>query len=332
MKKQLLFFLSLAFLSIVNAQNHYYQGREKLEEMLGGAATISLEKAVFEVENAWHEARLDEKEFNDQIESYAGFCQSIGKSGLIKYSGKDAPSVITQGSVFAFMTDSIPMKFFNVIVIHPPFQYNYQDFAGQKDWSSMFVTTLMATGKGNCHSLPLLYKLIMNKLGEKCWLALAPNHMYVKAYTKQSGLYNLELTTGHHPTDAWIKSSGFIHLDAIRNSLYMDTLTQKEEIALCLLDLAQGYDRKNPGNDGLFVSECCQTILKYYPDCINARLIQAEMITKRYLAIKDKKSTAAKKLKEEMEQAYTEIHKLGYRKMSDNMYRKWLLSSSQYCE
>ncbi len=51
----------------------------------------------------------------------------------------------------------------------------------KKLWSNMFVSTLIATGKGNCHSMPLLYKLIMDELGEKCWLALAPNHMYIKS-------------------------------------------------------------------------------------------------------------------------------------------------------
>lgn len=314
------------------AQADYYRERLTLINMLEGTDSLNLQKAVFSVENAWFENRLDNQEFEQTINTYTAFSKMLMQNQDIQYNGKDKENVKAQASVFRFMTDSIPVQFGEKIIYNPPFQYNYEDFAGQKDWRSMFVTTLMATGKGNCHSMPLLYKLIMNQLGEKCWLALAPNHMYLKAYTEQSGLYNLELTTGHHPTDAWIIASGFIHLDAIRNGLYMDTLTVKEEIALCLLDLAQGYNRKYPENDGTFVNECCQTVLKYYPACINARLMQAEIMTRDYLKIDNKESLTAKKLKKEMEQAYTEIHKLGYRKMPEKMYKEWLRNSSAYNE
>ena len=65
----------------------------------------------------------------------------------------------------------------------------------------------------------------MDELGEKCWLALAPNHMYIKAKTQHIGWYNIELTTGDFPTDAWLMASGYIHLDAVRNGIYTDTLS-----------------------------------------------------------------------------------------------------------
>ncbi|WP_455498915.1 hypothetical protein [Coprobacter sp.] len=334
-KPKLKYFLVVLF-SIYSlnsySQIEFLRSFRILENMLNGTDFFDLSKAVFAVENAYYDDNLQQSAFDNRINYYAEICHSLAKAGNIRYTGPDFSSVNTQAAVFTFMTDSIPMQIGDSIFYHPPFQYNYEDFAGRKDWSNMFVTTLMATGKGNCHSMPLLYKLIMNKLGEKCWLTLAPNHMYVKAYTLQSGLYNIELTTGYHPTDAWIMASGFIHIDAIRNSLYMDTLTVKEEIALCLFDLAQGYDRKYPGNNGIFVSECCQTVLKYYPDCINARLMQAEMMTRRYLKMDDKESFSAQKLKEEMEHAYTEIHWLGYRKMPEKMYREWLRNSSSYNE
>ena len=87
--------------------------------------------------------------------------------------------------------------------------------------------------------MPLLYKLIMDKLGEKCWLSLAPNHMYIKAWNKRAGWYNIELTCADFPTDAWLTASGYIHLDAIRNGIYMDTLSVQQSIALCLTDIVR---------------------------------------------------------------------------------------------
>ena len=212
------------------------------------------------------------------------------------------------------------------VYYHLPFGYNADDFAGEKNWSNMFVSTLMATGKGNCHSMPLLYKLIMDELGEKCWLALAPNHMYIKAKTQHIGWYNIELTTGDFPTDAWLMASGYIHLDAVRNGIYTDTLSLKQSVALCLTDLAQGYMRKYGIGNRKFIEDCCNTTLKHYPNYINALLIKAELLTKQYRHLDNKECEEAKKLKEKMDDAYAHIHRLGYRKMPEEMYRKWLKS------
>ena len=55
--------------------------------------------------------------------------------------------------------------------------------------------------------------MIMDRLGEECWLALAPNHMYIKARNQRAGWYNIELTCADFPTDAWLTASGYIHLE-----------------------------------------------------------------------------------------------------------------------
>lgn len=188
----------------------------------------------------------------------------------------------------------------------------------------MFVSKMMQTGKGNCHSMPLLYKLIMDKMGEKCWLSLAPNHMYIKAWNKRANWYNIELTCADFPTDAWLTASGYIHLDAIRSGIYMDTLSLQQSVALCLADLAQGFMHKYGIGDGTFIIECCDTTLKYYPNYINAVLIKAQIIAHHY---QQEKSPAIKK---EMDQLYTQIHELGYRKMPKEMYLNWLYSLNEY--
>jgi hypothetical protein len=45
------------------------------------------------------------------------------------------------------------------------------------------------------------------------------------------------------PIDAWLMASGFIHLSSIQNAIYMDTLSTKQSIAACMVDLAQGYEK-----------------------------------------------------------------------------------------
>ncbi len=75
-------------------------------------------------------------------------------------------------------------------------------------------------------------------MGATCWLSLAPNHMYIKNRCSKIGWYNTELTSGEFPIDAWITTSGYIPLKAIQTGLYMDTLSNQQAIALCVLGLS----------------------------------------------------------------------------------------------
>lgn len=184
----------------------------------------------------------------------------------------------------------------------------------------MFVSKLMHTNKGNCHSLPYLYKIIMDKLGYKSHLALAPNHIYIKANNKKVGWYNIELTCGDFPTDAWYAASGYIHTDAIRNGIYMRALSNREAVAMTLVDLAQSYQAKFGIEDGSFIIQCCDTALEHFPKYINAMLLKAEILTQLYRESNDKG------LFSQMTELYTSIHKLGYRKMPQQMYANWLNS------
>ncbi len=112
-----------------------------------------------------------------------------------------------------------------------------------------FVINLLATQKGNCHSRPYLYKIIADELYLKTYFAYAPNHIYIKLFNAKNAWYNVELTSAEFPIDAWIMASGYIHLDAIQQGIYMDTIGNHKAIALCYLDLAQGYLHKSTNID-----------------------------------------------------------------------------------
>ena len=88
------------------------------------------------------------------------------------------------------------------ITDYPPYSYDFTDFDGKEDWRQMFVIKLLQTHSGNCHSLPFLYKILIEENGEKANLALATNHIYIKHQIKKSGWYNTELTSGIFPIDA----------------------------------------------------------------------------------------------------------------------------------
>lgn len=305
--------------SISMPKSKYVDVYSEIEMMLR-EDSFDFKRAIFLTENIYFEDKLDEHEFYETIRFYASTSRGIMNSGDIDYSEKDKDIAMAQCAVFIFMADTTSILFNNNLIKSIPFSYNHEDFAGQKNWSNMFVSTLMETNKGNCHSLPYLYKIIMDELGYKCHLALAPNHIYIKTNNKKVGWYNIELTCSDFPADAWYAASGYIHTDAIRNGIYMRALSDKEAVTMTLIDLAQGYQAKFGIGDGRFILQCCNAALKHFPNYINAMLLKAEMLTQIY------RESSDKELLSQMTELYTTIHKLGYRKMPRQMYTNWINS------
>ncbi|WP_303071287.1 hypothetical protein [Bacteroides nordii] len=300
----------------------YYTSYNDIDSILSGKKEYSLKEAIFAVENAYFEGRLNREDFEHELQQFVSFAKSLSTNNLISYNHTDFPSVNIHAAIFRMMTDTIPVYISDTTVLyHLPFQYNFDDYAGKREWSNMFVSTLMTTHKGNCHSLPLFYKLLTEEIGEKSWLALAPNHAYIKLQNQANGWYNVELTSGQFPTDVWIKASGYIHTDAIRNGIYMDTLSLKSTIAVCMTDLAEGYKHKfAPDYDPEFILKCCNRTLEVFPNYMNALLLKAETLFDIYTR------TKREEYYQDAEILYSHIHQLGYRKMPEKMYTEWLQS------
>ncbi|MBI5538540.1 MAG: hypothetical protein HY951_00640 [Bacteroidia bacterium] len=327
-------------------QKQYYENAyNEINSMLEGKQQYSFKKAVFITENCFLNNKLKYEIFCNKIFNLSLRCSDFAKinyNNLI-YEFDDKPNIIKYASVFKIMTDSIPLiKLDGKMLNNTPFVYDFEDIWGGKDWSKMFVSKLLETHKGNCHSLPFLYKIILEEMGEKAYLALAPNHIYIKLYSKKTGMYNTELTSAAFPIDAWLMASGYIHLDAIRSGIYMDTLNNQQSLSLCLLDLAKGYERKFGNNIDGYSAKCTETALKYYPNFINARLMKSEILKNNFdiLMVKYKAKNPsdifqfpeAKKMFDDYEKLIVQIHKLGYRKMPERMYLDWLLDLKEHQE
>ncbi len=298
-----------------------------LAEMLEGNQPANFKKAVFLVENSYLDGKMDYGEFCKVIESYRLLAEMFLFSRDLLYEELDKYSIATYAAVFTIMKDTVPVLFKDDVKAYTvPFTYDFEDISGDKDWSSMFVTKLLATHRGNCHSLPYLYKILCEEFGEKAYLAYAPNHIYIKQYSKKFGWYNTELTSGIFPIDAWLMASGYIHLNAIQNGIYMDTLSQQQSIGACLVDLAMGYEKRHGVGDGNFILSICEKVLEHHPTNINALLLLAETKLKLWKA--ETEVTKEQKQAEflEIQSLYARIHDLGYRKMPEQMYLEWLLS------
>lgn len=214
------------------------------------------------------------------------------------------------------------------------YTYDMEDFWGEKDWTKMFVTKLIYTQSGNCHSLPALYKILADELNVSAWLALAPNHTYIKQWNDKTGWYNTELTTGQFPFDHDIKFNSYIKTEAIAAGVYMDTLSVKENIAYVITDLAHGFTKKFGFDDTATPLRWLETAIQYFPDYVNALILKAELQKKEYEKLmKDKKTNHFTDLWKDvemknkfnmLEQSYYNIHQIGHRRMPKEMYLNWL--------
>lgn len=296
-----------------------------IENMLNNKQKYSFKTAVLSVENAYYQGKLDTVEVDRKIRFMVNFCKTILRNRDLTYNEKDKETVSKYAAIFAVICEETPVLIKEDTVKYKPFSYDFEDVFGHKDLTSLFVSKLVTTQKGNCNSLPYLYKILAEELGVEANLALAPNHIYIKHNIKTIGWYNTELTSGIFPQDAWLMASGFIHLDAIQNGVYMKALDNRESLGLCLVDLANAYKRSFPENDGTFSIKCAERALEISPNLVTALLLKAETHKEQYQRM-EKSDPKAKELLASLNKEYNHIHKIGYRNMPEGMYIEWLVS------
>jgi|TARA_B110000261_G_scaffold141371_1_gene161989 hypothetical protein len=327
-----LLFITVFEASASNDSLAYEKAYRSINGMLVDSVQPSFKKAVFDTENAFYGDTLNWDWYQKKINLIATTATSYASSNEknFKYNKKDSNVILLHASLFKVLTDTFSM--FSIrgeVALNEPYTYDFNDVFGKKDWANMFVSKLLTSKKGNCHSLSYLYKILSEELGVKSYISLAPLHMYIKIHSEEYGMYNTELTNVSFPMDAWIMSSGYIHTDAIRNSLYMDTLSVQESIAICLFDLAKGYQRKFGVREGSFMLKCCNTVLKYYPNHVSSLILKSKVLLHQQM--NNKKVANVKEGEVLVDEKYvgviSTLHRLGYRKMPKEMYLRWMGTS-----
>ncbi|MBT2622848.1 hypothetical protein [Chryseobacterium sp. ISL-6] len=336
--KRFFFILTVTIFGFAKSQNnHFYSDAfQTIDNMLNDRQKYSFKEAVFNVENAYYQGNLDTLSLNRKVKFLGKFCKQIVDSRDLNYTDRDKEKVSKYAAIFTVLCQTTPVIVRNDTVKYKPFTYDFEDVFGNKELSNLFVSKLLDTQKGNCNSMPYLYKILAEELGVDANLALAPNHVYIKHNIKSLGWYNTELTSGIFPQDSWLMASGFIHLEAVQNGVYLKALTNKESLALLLVDLGNAYNRSFPDNDGSFPIKCAERAIQIYPYLANALLLQAETHTKQFQKLMKEHNTTdiqatlsdpkAKELFDLMNKEYAHIHKIGYRSMPQQMYLDWLVS------
>lgn len=301
----------------------YFKAYEELRKMLDGEAPLDLKKAIFAVENAYFNNQGSFEDFNNQIKELAELTSSYINQQGWDQSNPTTP-LLALHQLFAD-TLTIEQPGLEEAVIHYPITYDFEDYRGREDFSNLFVSKVLATGSGQCYSMPQLYLLLAQELGGEAWLSFSPDHSFIKFKDENDHWYNLELTNGNIVSESWMMASGYMTIESIQNDIYLDTLSLKETIATKMVDLALGFGSKYGYDD--FVLQAVEKGLEHHPENIPGIITKANYYTDLVWHVSDQMNNPtneeyladpyARSILVMRERMYKLIDNSGYRPMPD---------------
>lgn len=309
----------------------FYNAFDEINNMLNGDQPLNLGRAVFLVENAWYNGKYDYNEYKKGIKESVDFCnQKIEEEKLNKDN-----NLVKNMMLFRFLSDTLKIqdKSTRKTLTHYPVKYNYEDYQSKISYDSHFVTTLMQTGKGQCHSMPLYYLVLAEEIGANAYWSFSPLHSFVKIQDEKGVWYNMELTCKSILTDTHYMNSSYIKSEALRNRIYLEPMDKTNVVAEMILELARGYYQKYGYDD--FYLKCIDTAQQYLKNDLNVKLLRSAYQTQLTLTlahllqapkpdIMKELSREAYKHFELMQSQYQEIDDMGYEEVPVAVYGLWL--------
>jgi regulator of sirC expression with transglutaminase-like and TPR domain len=168
-----------------------------------------------------------------------------------------------------------------------PFLYDLSDPYGQQPGTRL-LPRYLATRKGNCISMPMLFLALGEKLGLDLTLATAPLHVFVKFTDRATGqTWNLETTSGGGFTrDRHYRDLLPMTDEAVANGVYLKKLSRREALAVVateVLDhlLATGrYEEAIPVADVLIEANPADAYALVKKGTAYYRLLERDFIRK----------------------------------------------------
>ena len=322
------------YLKIRAIENNYWNALTGIKEMLAGNQPLDLKKAVYLVEHAFLPS-LTYSDFDNKIQQLVEICRLKMEQENLDMTNPLAINLAIQ----KIMSDTVEVKMTGQeqTIKHYPFIYDFDDAWGEKDHANQFVSKLLYTKSGQCHSLPLLYLILAQELNSEAYLAFAPHHSYIKFKDESGKFYNYETTSGYLISDNALMRSGFITAEAIKNKVFLDTLSKTETIGYCLSDLAQGYFHLLGFGNGEFLKEATDLSLKYFPDR-NLRAYMIKSNLSQAIFLSEAKKNGVKSFEEAMQNIelkklwdihdgyYRLVQDKGYSEITKETYLNWVKS------
>ena len=121
------------------------------------------------------------------------------------------------------------------------FAYDLDDLEATKT-SNLFLNGYLATKKGSCVTMPMLHIVLADRLGWPIQAVRSPKHIFCRYIDEHLKEQNIEATCGggYVSDERYISDVG-IPEKAIKNGVYLRTLSKKEYIASMMLNNARFY-------------------------------------------------------------------------------------------
>jgi len=235
-------------------EQYFEDAVDELTQMVEGEIPLDFKRGVFLIENAFYKGALNWEEFNNEIQEMAKKIQPIIERNRFR-----GGNLALNWGVFTYMSDSIPEN------NNYPFGYDYDTFLADYDGQAHMVSHTLKTKKGNCISLPFLYKILANEVGAKAHLATAPMHLFIKIQDDTGEWHNHEVTAGSFSRTSFIIESFGVTDRALHSGLHMKPLTEMESIGYLLEQLIFYYEDKTGKYYGDIVMKAINAGLKARP-------------------------------------------------------------------
>lgn len=110
------------FLCIDAQENQFYNDSyQTLDNMLSNREAYSFKKAVFNIENAYYQGKLDTDELNQKIDFLTNFCKQLIENRKLTYSEKDETTVNKYAAIYTVMCQATPVIFGQDTLRYKPF-------------------------------------------------------------------------------------------------------------------------------------------------------------------------------------------------------------------
>lgn len=251
-------------IDLVNYQNAF----NYLKDMIEGKMPLSLADAYYIAEEAYGNLHLNYDEYKRQIQQSATF---IKQWMLENKLDKKNPEHIHL-AIQKFMGDTLYLQNKNpdmvgglsMPTVHVPFFYDYIDYQAEKDLRNYFLTKTLATGTGQCHTLPNVYVVLAEAMGVEAHISFVHQHSFIKYRNNNGTIQNYEPTVDWHMSDNDYTEDLPVMSEAIANKIYLHPLSKKQNVASIMIDLVYSFYRKHWTADGNFMNQCLDYAMQYF--------------------------------------------------------------------
>lgn len=247
----------------------YQAAFNQLQDMLEGRAALSIADARYIVESAYGGLPMDHQAYKAEIDRSANFIRQWMHENGMDGRNPDAVNLAIQ----KFMGDSLTIRngkgmdrsrTAGLPTMHVPFKYDYIDCRAVEDLHNHFLTKTLATGTGQCLTLPYVYLVLAEALGVEAHLSFMPQHAFIKYRNSKGVMENYETTVDWHMSDNEYMERMPVMSSALAKGIYLQPLSREQTVASMMIDLADCYYREHWVADGAFMEQCIDHAMPWF--------------------------------------------------------------------